>query len=404
MAYIWPFFIQQEKGPLSIASIWKSLEGVGTDWSAGLNVIDQVLPFKDNFHRFALRNLNLALLPGNPINPRYVNLDSNFPDNTLPMIENSNPYLELTTLQDPPMEVGVIAVSLNTAYYHYLAPGSARQVRLDLPGDPGPYHFDAVLLTRNGTWKVRDLTGETNVSLCDAQELYLVASNHDTPPNKTTSTSLKIQAIELPCTCDEFATVQSVTGTLSFSYQHTASDGSDTYQINQSGSVQFTLPQKSIGPGGVSFWGPVTGTAAVHDVLTSASDPDHPTHIDGSGPILLQLYGEDMSIADLNINLRDCTYNFGTTIYLMQTSTGSDSPIPGKVGSVGSGIFPLVINKPTTVLAGSQPFDAHSILWNLISDAYFPGGIGESMFLLGAANETNGGSAPVAWNFTASTP
>ena len=132
--------------------------------------------------------------------------------------------------------------------------------------------------------------------------------------------------------------------------------------------------------------------------------PDNPTHIDGSGPILLQLYGEDVSIADLNINLRDCTYNFGTTIYLMQTSTGSDSPIPGKVGSVGSGIFPLVINKPTTILSGNQPFDAHSILWNLISDAYFPGGIGESMFLLGAANETNGGSAPVAWNFTASTP
>jgi hypothetical protein len=169
--------------------------------------------------------------------------------------------------------------------------------------------------------------------------------------------------------------------------------------------VQFTLPQKSSGPGGVSFWGPVTGSAVVHDVITDADNPDHPTHIDGSGPVIPLFEGED-SIADLNINFGNCTYNFGTTLYLMQTSTGSGSPTtqPERVGSVGSGIFPLVIKKPTTILAGSLPFDAHSILWNLISDAYFPGGIGESMFLLGAANETNGGSATVAWNFTASTP
>jgi hypothetical protein len=408
MAYIWPYFIQQEKGASTIGTIWTNLETAGTDWTAGLNVIDQVLPFKDNFHRFALRNLNLALLPGNPIDPRYVNLDPNFPDNTLPIIDNSNPNLELTTLQDPPKVVDVIAVSLNTAYYHYLVPVGAPQVILDLPGDPGPYNFDAVVLTRNGSWQARDLTGETKVTLCNAQELYLVASNHDTPPNIAKATSFKIQAIDLPCTCDEFATVQSVTGTLSFSYQHTASDGTDTYQINQSGSIHFTLPKKSSGPAGVSFWGPVTGTstAEVHDVITDANNPDHPSHLDGSGPVLLQLYGEDMSIADLNINFRDCTYNFGTTIDLLQTITGSGGPTtaPGRVGSVNSGNFPLVINKPTTILAGSRPFDAHSILWNIISDAYFPGGIGESMFLLGAADDTNGGNAPVTWNFTATIP
>ncbi len=407
LAYIWPYFIQQETGAATIGTIWNNLETVGTDWSAGLNVIDQALPFKDNFHRFAVRNLNLALMPGNPIDPRYVNLDPKFPDNTPPMIENSNPYLDLTTLQDPPMAVSVIAVSLNTAYYHYLVPGGARQVILDLPGNPGPYHFDVVVLTRNGTWKLRELTGETNVTLCDAQEVYLVASNHDTPPNNMTSTSFKIRAIDLPCTCTEFATVQSVTGTLSFSYQHTASDGTTTYGIDESGSVQFTLPQKSSGPGGVSFWGPVTGTAVVHDVITEAGPPIQVSHIDGSGPIIPLIYGED-SIADLNINFGNCTYNFGTTIYLMQTITGSGSPTtqPALVGSVGSGSFPLVINKPTTTMAGNQPFDAHSIPWSMsnTTDAYFPGGFGSTMFWTGAANDTNGGSATITWNFTASTP
>jgi hypothetical protein len=408
LAYIWPYFIQQEKGAATIGTIWHNLETVGTDWSAGLNVIDQVLPFKDNFHRFAVRNLNLALMPGNPIDPRYVNLDPNFPDDTLPSIMNSNPYLELTTLQDPPLVVTPWNNSLSTTYYHYLVPGGARQVILDLPGNPGIFNFDAVVLTRDGIWKLRELTGETNVTLCDAQELYLVASNHDTPPGIMTDTSFKIQAIDLPCTCSEFANVQSVTGTLSFSYQHTASDGTTTYGIDERSSVQFTLPQKSVGPGGVSFSGPVTGTAVVHDVITDANIPDQPTQYDGSGPIIPQLYGEDISIANLNIHFRDCTYQFGTTLYLTQTLTSSGSPtiqtLP--VGSVRSGDFPLVINKPTTILAGNQPFDAHSIIWGMsnTTDAYIPADSGMVMFLTGAANDTNGGSAPVTWNITASTP
>ena len=410
LAYIWPYFIQQEKGAAAVTEIWKNLETAGTNWNTGLNRIDQALPFKENFHRFALRNLNLALQPGDPIDPRYGNLDPNFPDNNLPMIENSNPFLELSGPQDPPKVVSVIAVSLNSAYYYYQVPDSARQVTIDLPAQVEPYHFDVVVLTRKGNWQVRDLTGQITVSMCDVQELYLVASNHDTPPNQTTVTTFKIKATELPCSCQGFAAVQSVSGTIKFNYQHTASDANRTFEINQSASLNFTLPVKSVGSSGMSFYGPVTGMAIVHNMMTENYTPPRVTRWDGSGSVIPLTTGED-SIADFNVNLLDCTYNFGTTLYLMQTSvdsSGSSTTLPDWVGSVSSVNFPLILQKPVTSLGGILPFDAHSVPWasmqTVISNAFIPGGASSSMFFVGTEDDSSGGSADITWVFSALTP
>ena len=76
-AYIWPYFVEQETGSNAfMKNIWIGLEAVSS-FEAADQAIDRVYPFAANFKRFALRNLNKAFMPGDPLprEKRYVALD-----------------------------------------------------------------------------------------------------------------------------------------------------------------------------------------------------------------------------------------------------------------------------------------------------------------------------------------
>lgn len=84
--YAWPLFMEQEKGPQAIGAVWKAVEGKQTNEEM-LKAIDAQLPFEQNYHRLAVRLLNDVFEKDDPIRPRFVDLDSAFPDKRRPSID-----------------------------------------------------------------------------------------------------------------------------------------------------------------------------------------------------------------------------------------------------------------------------------------------------------------------------
>ena len=78
-AYIWPFFMEQETSATRIGSAWDRFGDVSTQQAATAE-LDALLPFKDNLRRFAVRNIDQQLLPGDPVATRYKKLDGVFPE------------------------------------------------------------------------------------------------------------------------------------------------------------------------------------------------------------------------------------------------------------------------------------------------------------------------------------
>ena len=413
MAYIWPYFIEQERGAKAIADIWKAMDwGLSTSpsfWTDADKLIDNVLPFKDNFYRFAVRNLNFDLEPGSPIYPRFVDQDPKFPDNVEPpMLNKGDEYLPATASSE---KFSYNLPALLAVYYHFAVPNGVQQVEILPTNASSPIRLEALVKARGGAWSLQDLAGVTKVKLCNVEELYVVASNSDLvsepiPGGNPRQVSFDIHASDLPCTCSEFANAPSVIGAVSFSYNHSVSNATDGYQLDEKGSTQFTLPQMSSGSGGVDFWGDVSGTGSIHNVYTDyTANPPAVYKTDGDGPAIKPDY-LDTPMANLNINFLYCTYNFDMTIYLNMTVTdsyGATSSIQGKIGTVRSDDYPLIITTPATTLSGGLSFPAHSLMWGYMhpGNAYFPGMDGEGMFNLGAATDDNAGSASVAWSFTA---
>ena len=416
-AFIWPYFMTQELGAKSIADVWRGVELGSSSVPPGAadadKVIDRILPFKDNFYRFGVRNLNFDLTPGSPINPRFIGQDPKFPDMIEPPMLNKGPdeSLQATPLSDPGKTFSYNLPGLLAVYYHFVAPPAIQQVQIKpLIAATSPVRLVLLVKARGGSWSLRDLSGLTKVKLCNIEELYMVASNSDLHPGVTTQSSFNIHAVDLPCTCTEFANVPAVSGTVSFSYQHTASNATDRFQLDERGSPQFSLPLLSSGPGGVDFWSNTeTGTGSIHNVYTDLSaTPPAVYKTDGDGPAI-KPDSLDNPMANLNINFLNCTYNFNASIYLNMTATdnnGATSSIQGLVGGVHSDNYPLIITSPVTTLSGGTSFPAHSITWGYTNsgNVYIPAMEGINMFLYGTATEENAGSASVTWSFSAPIP
>ena len=252
----------------------------------------------------------------------------------------------------------------------------------------------------------------TKVKLCNVEELFLAIGNINLTPMVTAPASFTIRALDLPCTCSEFAQVQQVSGGVTFSYQHTAStqDAGVTtkYDINEGADANFALPQKSVGQGGVSFWGQPGGTGVIHNVYTEIGQyTTSITKTDGNGALIY--IPDEGSQVDLNINLVTCTYNFNMSSYLDMTTTdsgGTSQAIQGEIGFVDSEDYPLILTSPNTTLSGSMDFPAHSIAWGLSNSgsAFYPMMEGFAMFLNGGVTDDNAGSAAVTWSFSAPIP
>ncbi|MBI3607734.1 MAG: hypothetical protein HY207_07190 [Nitrospirae bacterium] len=181
-AYIWPFFMEQERGAQTIADAWGAMETAKT-FNEALEAINAQLPFDKNFHRFSVRNLNKEQLPAIDKSKRYVNLDPNFFDNFGPSDPNKSVTLEAGTVSGTPVKIA----ALDGDYYNYKVK-DARVHKMTVsifslvPQDG--LEVDALLNIDNKGWEERSLTGKREVIFCfdnpqdKFSEMWLVLSNH----------------------------------------------------------------------------------------------------------------------------------------------------------------------------------------------------------------------------------
>jgi hypothetical protein len=191
--YIWFYFMEQEVGPEAIAAIWEAFGRLdpGTIEQARA-IIDAQLPFAEHFRDFAVRNLNLALEPGDPIDPGYDDLDPQFPvDVVSPRLlvgaEEADAWLPLVSADEEPRRFADRLRSLTAHYYRFLLDPRGGMLTIDFSDltPAGDLDVDALLKIEGGAWERRRFESAGVVTLClsepdeDVEELYLVLSNHN---------------------------------------------------------------------------------------------------------------------------------------------------------------------------------------------------------------------------------
>ena len=132
-AYIWPFFVEQENnGPAIVGRIWTALESAKTLADED-RAIDSAYGFDVNFHRFAVRNVNEELLPGNPVRKRYIDLAGvselgvkQFPDGTV-----TPKYLSSTLVKDSVDTRAYLLGSLSAEYAKFVVDKAAPPSRVE---------------------------------------------------------------------------------------------------------------------------------------------------------------------------------------------------------------------------------------------------------------------------------
>ena len=157
-SYIWPFFLEQENGgPEIIGKIWSTLESAKSLEDEN-KIIDAAYGFDANFHRFALRNVNEELLPGNPVPKRYVQLAvGQFPEVGAdkkcksPSCEPRPTYLTSTLAVGTEDKRSYGLERLSAKYAQFLVNGEAppNRVEFDFSGlsNRGSLKIDALIRT-----------------------------------------------------------------------------------------------------------------------------------------------------------------------------------------------------------------------------------------------------------------
>jgi hypothetical protein len=209
--YIWPFFMEQERGAQAVAQAWKGIKGIGNDWDKGMAAIDAQLPFDTHFRRFAMRNMNMELLPGNPIQPRYKNLDSKFPDNIPPRMATTM-YLSASAPDEESATLESELPALRAHYFQLIVPEDAHKLELDFSNiaDVDALDVDVLVKIRNQGWQHHALNDVNKTSWCEVEHAYVVLSNHDLDVTKKTPTSFNAKALEK---CDSGRVTGTVTWT-----------------------------------------------------------------------------------------------------------------------------------------------------------------------------------------------
>ena len=182
-AYIWPYFVHQERGAAAVVRAWFDAEPATTP--AGIDdAVDAQLPFTTAFRDFAVRNLNIDL-PGNPLGTRYVAQDpDNFPDDVPPrqVTDDTSPLVVLpgTSLSQP---VGV--EPLAAQYDRLLIDPSVEGLEIDFGGVTPAATLDVdAIVDVGGTWRRVPASGG-RLAFCRLRpeeavdQVYLVLANHD---------------------------------------------------------------------------------------------------------------------------------------------------------------------------------------------------------------------------------
>jgi hypothetical protein len=212
-AYIWPFFAEQVTGSNQIvATMWRGLERAGSA-AEGDDILNSQFSFKQNFHKFAVRNYNEEFTPGDPLPraERYVSRDDLFPDGQYPPQRFSG--------RPGDFRQGIDLPPLSAAYVTLVPRNGTvvRKVELDFTGlqPPGSLDVDALIMPdrEDGRWlsKVLSFTGQPRVVFCfdkgkstetvrgSFDTLELALSNHAHAAGSRITGDFVATGSEVPC-------------------------------------------------------------------------------------------------------------------------------------------------------------------------------------------------------------
>ena len=173
-------FLQQEAGDISPAiGLWTTSQQVRSR-AAFNNYLDQISSFRESFREFELRDFNRAL-PGDPINPKFADLDDARTAGLSAHVNEPARRLELN-LDDE----GLVKLApLFAQFEHFFVKDDVRWVQVDA-SDVGNFeHLDLDAVEHIGsTWKRKKVDGAV-YEFCrddddrDVDQFFLIISNRD---------------------------------------------------------------------------------------------------------------------------------------------------------------------------------------------------------------------------------
>ena len=197
-SFIWPYFMQQEKGAGSIARAWKAMTGLSS-CAAMTAAVNAQLPFGRHFADFAVRNLGgrapavTGVAPPIPagLGPRYRQLHAEFPAN-LPAISPQQPAPPTSR----PRTVKISISPLAARYDHYQIRCPSDEAILSFSGISNRSRLDinAIIADNRHTGRapyhrIRVTSGQFPVCFPAAGsgsvDVYLALANHDDRPGHT---------------------------------------------------------------------------------------------------------------------------------------------------------------------------------------------------------------------------
>lgn len=228
-AYIWPFFMEQEVGADAIFDSVRALAQLpaGADTEAVIAVLDQKLPMSANYPELAVRIVNMQLA-GDPIAPKFQDLDANFPTGRQPRMDaftlgkeslelNANALFGLgyrdyrITVEPPPNHPPDTGVLVRVSGQVQTGSGKAPVLQALVRDTDGEYSRVRLAYTGDGD------------SVCVDKDMILVLANNSTVKLDLTEGTLVLQRLDgEPCSRIEVNDPE---------FFYALSDG-DTVQVN----------------------------------------------------------------------------------------------------------------------------------------------------------------------------
>ncbi len=406
-SYIWPFFLEQEKGPASVFQAWVAAESA-TDTEGITAAVDQQLSFQTHFRDFAVRNWNVDL-PGHPIAVLYKDLEAS--DGSSPPFPVANPPIatsfQLPLTSGAPAKVTTVNVSLAAQYDEITFEPDVRKVILKFDKLPESVDVDLLVEINGETWNHEQVVKGQPVVYCREREeenvsrIIVITSNHDKTRNAFLSGDYEVEG--RPGCCSELAGVTvwkgRVSASYSFSGTQTYNPDSWDFDINQSFEISGDL-SLVLAPGDFRA-ALVTGSGSVHDEIVShLATPTFPDNVDGDGGL-----AQDSGLL-LSIDLQKCTFTFVAQATIEVVRSYEPMPYVDVVGNAWA-LGTHSLTGFTDRLSGSASFPAHSLSWKLTHldgpDGYIVGGLGAEWFFV-SGEEPDAGSAQITWDFQPDPP
>ncbi|HEY7111620.1 MAG TPA: S-layer homology domain-containing protein [Thermoanaerobaculia bacterium] len=407
-SYIWPFFVEQEKGASSIFQAWVAAEAANNPADI-TSAVEQQLSFQTHFRDFAVRNWN-ENLPGDPIAVLYEDLEAS--DGTFPPFPQTKPPLatsfRLPLTGGTPSKVASVNVSLAAQYDEITFEPDVRKVILKFDKLPGSMDVDLLVEIDGGDWKREQVSKDVPVVYCREKEdenvsrIIVITSNHEKKRHAYLSGDYEIEG--RPSCCSELKGVTAWKGRVSTSYSFggTQVEGTITRDYTISDSFEISADLQEVLKGefrAASF----TGSGSEHDEVASHDESQvfFPNTQDGGGPLT------EESGLGLSIDLQNCTFTFaakGSIEVVNNFDPNFPETFHDLVG-IARGTGTHSLSDFTDKLSGSATVPAHSLDWqftNPDSDGYIVGGLGANWFFV--SPEDSGGSAQISWEFTPDPP